>query len=71
MSKDYKEWISDRAEELARERYNQSYYDLPDSIQIELWTRAEADYIDREAARIDAAYDAWVEAHILAADDFD
>ena len=64
---DYKDWILNRAEELCELRYpNQHYDDLPDSIQMELWQQAEADYISNESARIDALYDAAREAKLLA-----
>ena len=69
MATDYKEWISERAEELAYERYNKGYYDLPDNIQMELYTRAEADYTNQEADRIDAAYDRWLESQIRQSDE--
>ena len=60
---DYKDWITERAEELAQERYNKGYYDLASIIQQELFAEAEADYRNREAARIDAAYEAEMERH--------
>ncbi len=65
MATDYKDWIAERANDLAQERYNKDYYGLPDNIQMELWARAEADYTDYYAARIDAAYDAAQEAELL------
>jgi hypothetical protein len=68
MATNYKEWISDRAEELAQERYNKGYYDLPENIQMEVWQRAEADYTDHKAARIDAAYERWLDDQIIQAD---
>ena len=58
---DYKEWIQQRAEELAQEKYGKDYYSLPDGLQLQLWESTYIDYIDKEAARIDAAYDAWRE----------
>lgn len=57
MATDYKEWTAERADELAQEQYNKEYYDLPDEVQIELWNRAEADWINRQAGEMDAAYD--------------
>ncbi|MBU2051355.1 MAG: hypothetical protein KKH61_20600 [Gammaproteobacteria bacterium] len=71
MATDYKEWIAERAEELAQERYNKSYDSIPDDIKEELFARAEADYSNREAARIDAAYDAYLERQIYEADSGD
>jgi len=55
--RDYKDWIENRAHELAEERYNKDYYDLPENIQQEIYTRAEADYIDHHASQIDALCD--------------
>jgi len=54
---DYKDWIENRAHELAEERYNKDYYDLPENIQQEIYNRAVADYIDYYASKIDATYD--------------
>ena len=71
MATDYKEWISERAEELAQERYNKGFYDLTNDIQMELWQYAEADWINREAARIDAAYDAAMESQMMESCDVD
>lgn len=54
---DYKDWIENRAHELAEERYNKDYYDLPKDIQLEIYNRAEADYTDHYASQIDAIYE--------------
>jgi len=62
---DYKDWIQNRAEEIAEEQYGKEFYDLSDTLQIGIWNRAEADYHDREADRIDAAYDRMLEARLL------
>jgi len=61
---DYKDWIQNRAEELAEEQYDRDFYDLPDNLQIEVWNRAEADYHDHEADKIDAAYDRAIERNM-------
>lgn len=63
--RDYKDWIENRAHELAEERYHKDYYDLPEDIQLEIYTRAETDYIDHYADQIDAAYDRAVEARLF------
>lgn len=65
MATDYKEWIAERAEELAQERYNMGYYDLPEKIQREVYERAQADWTDHYADMIDAAYDRAQEAELL------
>lgn len=59
------DWIAERAYELAEEEYAKDYYELSDSTQLELWVKAEAEYTDREADRIDAAYDAWLENQLM------
>jgi len=60
-----KDWIQSRAEQLAEEQYGEDFYNLPDNLQIEIWNKAEADYHDREADRIDAAYDRVLEAKLF------
>ena len=65
MNFDYKDWVVNRAEDLAQEQYSKDYYDLPNHKQIELWTQAEADYVDHYADQIDAAYEQAVEAKLL------
>jgi len=62
---DYKDWIQNRAEELAQELYDEEFYDLLNDLQIRLRNRAEADYHDHEADKIDAAYDRAMEAQLL------
>ena len=61
---DYKEWIQNRAMELAEKQYNKDFYDLPDSLQAEIYNQAEADYTDHYADMIDAAYDRAREARL-------
>jgi len=62
---DYKDWIQNRAMELADEQYGKDFYDLPDHLQTEVYNQAEADYTDYYAAQIDAAYDRAVEARLF------
>jgi len=65
---DYKEWIMERASDLAQERYGKLYYDLPEHQQEELFNEAEKDYVDYYAAQIDAAYDARQERQLMEGD---
>lgn len=65
MSFDQKDWMINRAEELALERYNKEYHELPEDIQDEIWQRAEADWIDHYSHLIDAAYERAVEARLF------
>ncbi len=62
-------WLMERTEELSHSRYNRSYDSLPSSIQLEVFQRAEVDWINREADRIDQAYDAWLESQISSSND--
>jgi len=55
---DMKSWLSDRAEEIAQDKYQCSYYDLPQPLQPLVWIVAEQDWVDIQATRIDAARDA-------------
>lgn len=57
---DCKEWIQNRAEELA-ELLGRDYWALPDWERELFFKQATRDYDDREAARIDSAYDAMLE----------
>ena len=66
--KDYKDWIADRAEELAQEYYGISFYVLSGVARTEIWEEAKWDYIGRESARIDALYDAMQEKKLFCGD---
>lgn len=50
---DYKGWIQQRAEEIALEKYDAGFCDLPLDKQPEVYNQAIEDYRDRIAARID------------------
>jgi hypothetical protein len=62
---DYKDWIRNRAMELAEEKYDTDFYDLPDHLQIEVYNQAIEDYKDHYADEIDAAYDRALEAQLF------
>jgi len=62
---DYKEWIQDRAMELAEEMYQQDYYDLPYDLQDDIFSQAVNDYVDYHAGIIDAAYDRMMDKRAL------
>jgi len=58
MALDMKDWITNRFEELASERYPDADVDsgaLPDNVHQELWERAEADYISMSVAKAESA----------------
>lgn len=69
MSRDMKDWIHNRAEELAEQKYNKDYYDLPNHLQDEVYNQAEADWIDHYSSEIDAAYDRLMEEQLLSQSD--
>ncbi len=54
---DYKDWITERAEELTQEWYGKAFYELEQNRQDEVWVVAVAEWVNHKAARIDAAYD--------------
>lgn len=55
--KDYKDWIQERADDLAVEYYNKDYYDLTDEEQQEIYELAEGDYKDAYASYCDYVYE--------------
>lgn len=54
---DYKDWIQNRADELALEQYNEDFYNLPSEVRDTIYQQAMADYADHYASQVDAAYD--------------
>ena len=62
---DYKEWMQERADDLAMSIYGAEYYDLPNQIQLELYAMAESDYKDHYASMIDVARDAAKDNQLL------
>ncbi len=58
IQRDLEARISDRTEELARERYQTEFEYLSPHLQMELWIEAEHLEQDRMASQMDAAYDA-------------
>ena len=55
---DYKYWIQNRAEEIAREEYETEFEDLPRDKQQEVYKQAEEAYKEAYADRIDSTYEA-------------
>lgn len=62
---DYKDWIQNKAEELALEQHNTDYYGLPKSTRHQLYDKACELYKDHYAGQIDAAYEAALEARLV------
>ena len=54
---DYKEWISEKAYELADEKYNKEFYDLSDELQMEVYNEAVEAYKDFLADQIDQLHE--------------
>lgn len=54
---EYKEWLQNRADEIAEEKYGKDFYDLPDDLQYAVYTAAEDDYRGMAADRADAMLD--------------
>lgn len=69
MTVDMKDWISNRADEIALEKYNSEFYSLPASIQFSIWMQAEDDWTDYYASLIDAAYDRHKDNQLLSKSD--
>lgn len=58
---DMKDWIQNKAEELALELYDADYFDLDEDTQKAIFDKACEDYHDYYAAKVDAACDRWKE----------
>lgn len=54
---DQKEWIQDKAEELAEEEYEMDFYNLNDNTQGKIWERAEKEWIDYYSGYCDHIYE--------------
>ena len=54
---DYKDWIQDKADEIAVERGYDGFYDLPEDQRDEVYNEAMEAHKDYEASLIDAAYE--------------
>ena len=55
--KDRKDWLQNRAEEVAIEVLGKEYYDLGPNLQLICYAKAEEDWVDYYSSLIDAAYD--------------
>jgi len=51
------DWIQERAEDIANEKYEKEFYDLDEEKQMEVYTKAERDYCDALANQVDALYE--------------
>ena len=57
MLTDMKEWIQNRAEEIAQEVHNKDFYDLGHHTQLQVYAKAMEDYKDYYASLIDSTYE--------------
>ncbi len=53
---DYKGWIQNKADDIAREEYDQEFYDLPEEIRDAVYNKATQAYKDTYADLIFARY---------------
>jgi len=62
---DFKEKVSEKAEELAERTYGREFNDLPPSIQMRVWMDAEQEVINDLACQADAIYDRMKEEQLF------
>lgn len=55
---DYKEKISELAEQIAEQKYQRAFSELPMLIQHQVWSQACRDYMDGKVAAFEALQDA-------------
>ncbi len=55
--KGYKDWIRERADEIADEKYGIDFYDLPEATRDKIWRQALDDHTDVYSAYCDSVYE--------------
>lgn len=65
MPEDMKEWLQNKAEEVALEKTGHEYYDLGPHMQLMCYAIAEEAYKDHLADLIDSAYEREKERRLL------
>ncbi len=55
--KEMKDWIRERADEIAGEEYDKDFYDLSAEMQDIVYSRAMDDYVDYYSAYCDSVYE--------------
>ena len=60
--KDYKDWIQERADEIAGEEHDKDFYDLPKPIRDEIYKHASNDYVEAYSSYCDYVYETMREA---------
>jgi len=57
IQRDLEEITSNKADEIAQQRYGREFGDLPASLQMQVWMDAEREAADYFASQADAIYD--------------
>ena len=57
IQRDLEEITSNKADEIAKQRYGREFSDLPASLQMQVWVEAEKEVADYFACQNDAIYD--------------
>ena len=65
IQRDLEEITSNKAEELAQQRYGREFGDLPASLQMKVWMDAEQEAADYFASQADAIYDRMMEEKLF------
>ena len=65
MIADMKDWIQNRADDLATELHNKEFYDLPSNLQDTVYQQAMEDWTDYYADQIDHIYEREKERQLL------
>lgn len=66
VKRDFEEITSDKADEIAKQRYGREFSDLPASLQMRVWMEAEQEAYDYFACQADAIYDRMMEEKLFA-----
>ena len=62
---DKREWIQNKAEEVALKLTGHEFYALGPHMQLMCWMKAEEEYKDYCASQIDSVYDRWKEQELM------
>ena len=65
IQRDLEQITSEKAEELAQQRYGREFGDLPASLQMKVWMDAEQEAADYFASQADAIYDRMMEEKLF------
>jgi len=65
IQRDLEEITSNKAEEIAQQRYGREFGDLPASLQMQVWMEAEQEAADYFASQADAIHDRMKEEELF------